>query len=270
MLSALSPQRIGAAYVLVGLVIFFSLVVPDTFPQMATLKQVLNTNALRAMGALAIVVPLATGVFDVSLPATMALSGVLCASLIQESGAPIWLAVLIALVASTMVGVVNGLVVVTLKIHSLIGTLATGFLLSAVVLWRTDNRNVSGPALVGDFQQIARYQFMSGYTIPIIYALGIAIALWYLLEHTPTGRRMYATGFNRDAARLASVRCDRLQYLSLVISSTIAGAAGVVLASSIGLGHHLLEILTSCLRLRRYFLVPHSSNRAGSTLGGQF
>ena len=45
-----------------------------------------------------------------------------------------------------------------------------------------------------------------------------AVAIWYLLEHTATGRRLYATGFNPDAARLAGVRVDRLRFVSLVAS----------------------------------------------------
>ena len=64
----------------------------------------------------------------------------------------------------------------------------------------------------------------------------MAVSIWYLLEHTASGRRLYATGFNPDAARLAGVRTDRLRFLSLVASGGLAGATGIVLASMLGSG----------------------------------
>jgi ribose transport system permease protein len=63
-----------------------------------------------------------------------------------------------------------------------------------------------------------------------------AFAIWYVLEHTATGRRIYATGFNRDASRLASVRTNRLQFIALIVSALLAGITGIVLASFIGSG----------------------------------
>ena len=64
----------------------------------------------------------------------------------------------------------------------------------------------------------------------------VAVGIWYLLEHTATGRRLYATGFNPDAARLAGVPVNRLRFMSLVTSGTLAGATGIVLASILGSG----------------------------------
>jgi ribose transport system permease protein len=104
------------------------------------------------------------------------------------------------------------------------------------VQWRTGSRNVTGPALQGTFQDIAQKRWLWDLTLPVFYALIMAILIWYLLEHTATGRRIYATGFNRDATRLASVRTDRLQFGCLIASATLAGITGVVLASSLGSG----------------------------------
>jgi ribose transport system permease protein len=56
------------------------------------------------------------------------------------------------------------------------------------------------------------------------------------MEHTATGRRIYATGFNRDAARLAGLRTDHLRFGSLIASALLAGVAGIVLAAFLGSG----------------------------------
>jgi ribose transport system permease protein len=131
--------------------------------------------------------------------------------------------------------VLNGTVVVVMKIDSLIGTLATGFLVQAMVRWRTGLRTVSSGKLQGSFRDIAQNN-IARFTAPVFYVLIVATALWYVLEHTATGRRLYAVGFNRDAARLASVRTERIRFLSLITSAFIAGVAGIVLASIQGSG----------------------------------
>jgi ribose transport system permease protein len=231
----LSPSNIGGVYVLLAMIIIFSIWVPDLFPKYDTARQILNTNAISAMTALALVIPLSAGVFDLSVPYTMTLSGVLCTYSMVYSGQPLIVALLIAMGAALAVGVLNGLVVVVGKIDSLIGTLATGFLVQAMVKWRTGSRNVSGTQLSGAFRDIAQKSFR-GLTLPVFYALIEALIIWYVLEHTATGRRVYATGFNKDATRLASVRTDRLQFGSLIVSAVMAGIAGIVLASNLGSG----------------------------------
>jgi ribose transport system permease protein len=232
----LAPSKIGGVYVLAVLVVLFSIWVPDTFPHWATAKQILNSNAIGAMAALTLVIPLSAGVFDISVPYTMTLAGVLCTYAVVDQHQSIAVGVLIALAAAVVVGVINALVVVVFKIDSLIGTLATGFLIQAAVKWRTGSRNVTGPQLSGTFQHIAQKAPLWNLTLPVLYALTMATGIWYLLEHTATGRRIYATGFNRDATRLASVRTERLRFGSLLVSAALAGITGIVLAANIGSG----------------------------------
>ena len=99
----------------------------------------------------------------------------------------------------------------------------------------TNDTPVSSGALAGNFAKLGQTT-ISGVTLPVIYMLVVALAIWYLLEHTATGRRLYATGFNPDAARLAGVPVNRLRFISLVTSGTLAGATGIVLASILGSG----------------------------------
>jgi ribose transport system permease protein len=234
--AALSPAKIGGLYVLLLMIVVFSIWVPDTFPQADTARQILNTNAISAMAALTLVIPLSAGVFDISVPNTMTLAGVMCTYAIVDSGYPVIVGIAIAIAVSVLVGVLNGLVVVVAKIDSLIGTLATGFLIQALVQWRTGSRNITGPQLAGTFQDIAQTSWLFDLTLPVYYALVFAVVIWYVLEHTATGRRIYATGFNLDATRLASVRTERIRFGALMASATLAGLTGIVLASNIGSG----------------------------------
>ena len=212
----LAFDRIGAVYVWLGIIVLFSLWVPETFPNLATAKQILNANAITALAALSITIPLSARVFDLSFAGVMTLTGVVVAHLIA-------------------VGVINAVVVVVMKIDSFIATLATGSLIAALITMVTNEVPITDAKLGEAFAKIGQTS-VDGVTLGVLYCAVVAVAIWYLLEHTASGRRLYATGFNPDAARLAGVRTDRLRFLSLVASGGLAGATGIVLASMLGSG----------------------------------
>ena len=80
------------------------------------------------------------------------------------------------------------------------------------------------------FVELGSRRWLFNLPMYFFYMLVIAAVLWVVLEHTPLGRYMFATGGGREAARLAGVKTDRLVWGSLVASATIAGFAGFVFA----------------------------------------
>ncbi len=230
----LAFNKIGALYVWLGIVVVFSIWVPSTFPTISTVKQVLNANSITALAALSITIPLAARVFDLSFAYTMTLTGVVTAHLLSV-GVPLIPALLLGLATGVVIGVINATVVVVMRIDSFIGTLATGSLIQAVITMATGGTAIISTKLQGGFANIGQTN-IDGFTLPVLYVIVVAVAMWFLLEHTATGRRLYATGFNPDAAKLAGVRVDRLRFMSLVASGTLAGASGLVLASTLGSG----------------------------------
>ena len=233
--SSLAFDRVGAVYVWLGIIVLFSVWVPETFPNLATAKQILNANAITALAALAITIPLSARVFDLSFAFVITLTGVVVAHLIAENGVPLVPAIAIALAVGLGVGVINGVVVVVMKIDSFIGTLATGSLIAALITMVTNEVPITDAKLGEGFAKIGQTS-IDGVTLGVLYCAVVAVAIWYLLEHTATGRRLYATGFNPDAARLAGVPTDRLRFMSLVASGGLAGATGIILASMLGSG----------------------------------
>jgi ribose transport system permease protein len=232
--AAMAFDKIGAVYVWIAIVIVFSLWVPETFPTLDTAKQILNSNAITGLAALAITIPLAARVFDLSFAYVMTLTGVAVAKFVI-GGMPLGLAILLGIGIGFAIGLINAFVVVVAKIDSFIGTLATGSLILALITMITNDTPISDASLTGGFSDIGQTD-IDGITMPVIYCAIVAVAIWYLLEHTATGRRLYATGFNPDASRLAGVRVDRLRFLSLVTSGFLAGASGIILASTLGSG----------------------------------
>jgi ribose transport system permease protein len=235
-LHASRVEQIGAVYVLVLIIILFSLLEPSLFPTTATLKTVLNGNAIAALAGLALIVPLATGVFDLSIGYTMALVSVVIAWLIVEHGMSTPLAVVIAMAMALAVGLINGLVVVVLGIDSFIATLGTGSILAAVNLLISHGITVTSAHLNQSLGKVATTNII-GLQTPVYVALVVALLLLWLLERTVTGRRLYATGFNEQAARLAGVRTKRLRFIGLMCSALIAGLAGLLLTAQTGAGN---------------------------------
>ncbi|MBB5158933.1 ABC transporter permease [Saccharopolyspora phatthalungensis] len=232
--AALSPRNIGAVYILVLIVVGFSVYLPISYPTLATVKQVSNGYSIIAMAALALVVPLATRTFDLSFAYVMTLSGVTAAHFVV-AGLNTVLAMALGMLAAILIGAVNGLVVVAMKIDSFIGTLATGSLVQAFIIFFTNDQIITDVRLAGGFSDLAQVQ-VAGFTGPAFYSVLIAGLLWYVLEHTVSGRRVYAVGFNPDAARLATINVRKIRFVALVVSSAIAGFAGLCLASSLSAG----------------------------------
>jgi ribose transport system permease protein len=233
--AGLSPRNIGAVYVLIVICIVFSIWAPQTFPQAATIKQVLDNNAITALAALALIVPLSARVFDLSFAYVMSLSGVTAAHFVAADNWNVVLALLAGIVAALIIGLVNGFVVVVMRIDSFIGTLATGSLVQAFISFVTNDNSIDSEKLNGAFSTMSQGA-VGGIIYPVFYAVIIAAAIWVFMDHTATGRRLYATGFNPNAARLADIRINKLRFCSLLTSAGLAGFAGVMLASSLAAG----------------------------------
>ena len=263
----LSFANIGAVYVWIAIIIIFSIWVPSTFLTVATFKQVLNGNAIVALLALSLLIPLSAGVFDLSIAYNATLTCVVLTKLIV-GGVPLWLAIVAAIFTGLLVGLGNACVVVLMRVDSFIGTLATGSLVSALVTLVTGNLVIESPKLSGTFLQIGQARVL-GFTLPVFYVIVVGGIIWYVLEATATGRRLYATGFNARTARLAGVRTDRLRFGALLASGFFAGVAGVVLASL----HRLRAIRQSgphtfCPRSRPRSSAPLSCGPVDSTCRG--
>jgi ribose transport system permease protein len=230
---SLSFRNMSAIYVLVLLIVVFSIWVPETFLTDTTLKTLLSQQAVTAIIALGLVVPLAAGVYDLSIGYAAGAAAVSLAWLMVEQDQGTIPSVAFAIGVGVLIGLLNGVLVAKVRINSFIATLAMGSILSAFITYLTNNQQIIG--LRSDFIDLANTQIF-GVTLPVVYMLVLAVVLWYILEHTPIGRYVYATGGNAEAARLAGVRTTRYIFAALVASGTIASLAGIIVTARIGAG----------------------------------
>lgn len=232
----LAFRTIGGVYVLLIIIVVFGLLEPDTFLTTQSIKTILNQYAVVGLLALSLVIPLACGVFDLSVGAQASLAGVTVAVLIAQHGMPFGWAIVITMVLGQIVGLFNALVIVGLRIDSFIATLATGAILSAVAVGISGNKTITGPVISGIFQRDVALRSIWGITIPVLYLVVLMFAVGFLLERTKTGRHWYAIGFDTDAARLAGVRTQSLRLGALLTASFISSVAGIVLTAKVSSG----------------------------------
>ena len=226
-------ERFSGLYLWAALILAFSLWQSETFPTSATVHSIAGERSISAILALAIIIPLACGAFDLSVGAVANFATINAALLINHGWS--WpVAAVVAVLISTVIGAVSGLFVVRLHVSSFITTLGLGSVITALQIVVTDNLQPVAPnqsnASWADFTNHTVF----GFQIVFVYLLVLAVVLYWVLDHTPAGRYLYAVGSSPDAARLSGVRVDRYTWLSLVASATLAGVGGVMFSSLTG------------------------------------
>lgn len=230
---SLSFKNISAVYVGLGLVALWSVLIPDRFLRVHILRQLLAQESITALLAVAVVVPLAAGAFDLSVGMILGSSAITAAALLAVHGVPVVPAALLSVLVGVAIGALNGLLVVRAGISSFIATLGVTSLLTAYIAWVSHNQQIIG--IPPSFQEWATNQTF-GISWSFYLLLIVASAIWYVLEHRPVGRRLLAVGANPEAARLSGIRVGLLVAGALVCSGLVAGIAGIMETATIGLG----------------------------------
>jgi len=229
----LSPRKIGAVYFLILIVIFFSLLDPDSFPHVETIRSVFNEYSVSGIMALGVIISLASGLFDLSVGYTMGFTGTLVAWFLAYKNMGVTEAIVLTMAAGVAIGLVNALVVVFLKIDSIIATLGTGSIIGAITVGVSGNQTIV-KNVSGSFSRDIGGLSWGNFSEPVFYMLILMLIIGLVMEQTAAGRYWYAIGFELDVARLAGIRVKLLQTAALVITAVVASWAGITLTARIG------------------------------------
>ena len=225
-------HQASALYLLALIFVLFGLWIPNTFLTATTFRVVGGDQVVVAILALALLIPLTAGVFDLSVGNMLAFSLVIVSWFQANTGLNGFASSALAVLACGAVGFVSGLVVVRFRVDSFIATLAMSQILAAATLYISANKQIVG-VLSPTFLEFGRKEIL-GVPVVVYYLVALALIIWYVLAFTPLGRHLFATGANAEAARLSGVRTDRLVWGSLVGSAVVAGIAGVIYGAKIG------------------------------------
>jgi ribose transport system permease protein len=225
-------RRFSAVYLWAVFLILFGAVQFHLFFTVSTFQVVFSQSAVTAVLALAFLVPLTCDTYDLSIGEMMSLTIVVINWLTLHTSLPIGVIALLVVLACSVIGAISGFIVVKLRVNSLIATLGMSEVLSSVQLYISQNHQVAG-SFSSVFVQIGNGKVL-GIPYLDLYMIVIAALLWFVLEQTPLGRRMFAVGGNREAARLAGISADRIIWGSLIGSAAIASVAGVMYTAQVG------------------------------------
>jgi len=231
-----APAKLPAAgpwavpLLLVVLFIAFSIAAPRTFASLANVRVMIGGQATIVLLALAVIVPLRAGDFDLSISAVMILSGITLGVLTAHNY-PLAAACLLAALIGPAAGAINGLLVVKFGIDSFIATLGTMTILGGLAGLISGNALiVSIPAKLTGF---ATCRFL-GFGTPVWAGWIVALALWYIFEWTPCGRYLLFIGGNRAAAQLVGLRVNAYRQGALIFSGALSSVAGLLYAGLLG------------------------------------
>ena len=223
------------AILLVLLIVVFSILKGDTFLTAFTFQSMMNSRSINAMVALAVMIPLASNNFDLSVASILGISQVLANGLLTQQGLPWQLAAVLCILLGAFVGLVNGLLVTRAKINSFIATLGTGTLLLGLNQWYTGGMQVVG-LLARRLRRAVRQDSYTGIPAAVVYVLIIGIVLWIVFDYLPLGRYLYVIGDSPRAAELTGISATTYVTLAFVASGTIAAFAGVMLQAQLQVG----------------------------------
>jgi len=225
-------ERYGLILAWIAVIVVFSVLRPDTFATMSTVRLILSTQTVILLATLGLMLSLAVAEYDLSIGAMVGFGGTLLAVLNGVQEWQTWAAVVVTLVVCMLFGVLNAVLSVYVGVQSIIVTLGTGTLLAGLTLAVADSKVVTGlsPELVTAMTKPLLFSIPA----PFYAGLLLTAVLWFVLQHTPLGRRMVFVSENREVARLAGLRVKRIRAGALIVTATLGGLAGIVLAGTNG------------------------------------
>lgn len=233
-------RRYGTLIGFVAILVFFSAMLPGTFPTARNWLNITQQVSMLMVVAAGMTIVMVMGDFDLSVGSAASLAGIV-AALMMAAGQPIWAAVAVALLVGLLGGAFNGVMVSLIGILPFIATLATMTMFSGLAFVVSGGKTISGRAIPEDFGNFARGGIplgeWGGVAISLpnlsIIAIVVVLAVWVLLEQTTYGRRLYAIGGNMEAAHLSGIAVKRLRLVAFALTGLAAAAGGLMYASRV-------------------------------------
>ena len=227
------PRGTGLFAALLVLIVVSSFVSPVFFTTVNLLNVMRQVAMYGVLGVAMTFVILTKGI-DLSVGATVALSGV-CGALLMEAGWPLWAMVPACLAIGTLIGAVNGFGIAVSKIPAFIMTLGIMVMVRGLTLMFADGGTVNPGAPAERFFWLGG-GYLAGVPTPIyVFALVCLIAA-IVLGYTSFGRAVYAVGSNDEAARLSGINVRHTIFSVYCICGFLSALAGLVFLSRLSVG----------------------------------
>ena len=229
---AANLERFASLLVALTLFVVFA-ATADVFATSNNVRNILEQITILAVVAAGQTVVMLSGGLDLSVGSVVLLSEVVVTDLAVRDGLPIPVALAAALAAGALVGLLNGVLVVVLRIEPILVTLGTLLLAAGVakLLLGLTYIQIDNPF----FDRLATAELPGGVPLMVAIMFACYVVVAVTLYRTAFGKYVYAVGSNRRAAIVAGLPAHVTQVLAYVLCSVLAAAAGVLNAARLGL-----------------------------------
>jgi ribose transport system permease protein len=240
----LFKQKAVIAIVIMLVVMLFS---DSKFYSAASITTIFNVAAPSLIIAFGVTLAVICRGCDLSVGSVMSLSGILVIMMIN-SGMNMYLAIILAILSGSVIGFINGFLIVQQKTEAFIITLGMGMLVKGVCLQLTDGNPISPTNW--DFMMIARGTVLPGIPNIIVFTFIIGVFTFWLLRFTSFGRNCYALGGDYEVAEYSGINVIRTKWAAFILTGTYAAIAGVLLASRFNSGSSIygdeIPLMVNC------------------------
>lgn len=230
----LEIREVGAVLPLLIAVLLFTFK-SDRFLTWDNMINVLRIASFTMICAIGECYLLISGSWDISIGAVYSLGGVIAGLAMTSLGLPIWLSIILALVAGAIIGLINAFLVQKLDMPAFVATVGTQFIAKGLVQGITKGTPVY--PLPDKFLGVGQTNLEIG-SLGIPWVLVIAIVMsviaGLILKYTTYGRKIYAAGGNGEAARLAGIPTTKIRFSAFILCGILAALTGVLMASRLG------------------------------------
>jgi len=223
--------KYGTLLALILTMTAFAIASPDAFGTAGNLINITQQMALLTCVAVGVTLVMAAGQFDLAVASLVSFGGIFVMTLFAAGMSPLP-AFCVVLLAAGGFGALYGFLIARFEVLSFIATLAAGTIIGGVTFWLSDGATLLGGIPAG-FRDMARGRTLGLPTLTW-WMLAVAAIVWVLLDRIEFGRRLYAIGGNREAARLAGVRIVPNTTAAFALCALLAALAGMLLTARIG------------------------------------
>ena len=233
-------KRYGTLMGFALIIIFFWVNLPDTFMTLRNWLNVSQQISMLAVVAFSMTIVMVMGDFDLSVGSMATLSAIV-AAILFSMGYSVPVGIAAGLLVGAAGGLFNGFLISYIGILPFVTTLGTLTMFSGMAFFVSDGKTIFGRDIPKGFSDFARSGVdlesigISGITIPTlsITAIFMLFVVWFLLEQTAFGRRLYAIGGNYEAARLAGIKVRSIRMIAFALTGFGAAIGGLMLASRV-------------------------------------
>ncbi|OCT16778.1 sugar ABC transporter permease [Paenibacillus pectinilyticus] len=237
--------KYGALFIIALVLIVFS-IINENFMTYDNIADILRSISIVMFVAIGVTLSQIVDGFDLSAGSTVSLATVSAAAMMVWYDQPLYLVILVPLLIGAIIGFLNAVLIVKVRIPDLLATLAMMYIIGGIQKtytkgfsiynnMRFQDGTVAPGKFTSEFLWIGQGKLL-GVPVPVVIMIVAVIAVHVFLTYTRWGRQLYITGGNREAARLSGISVNKIRFAAYVLSGIFAAIGGILYASRVGSG----------------------------------